>query len=77
MANVEDGGGNLEEDEYFRSATDDNSFTHLEGVYADGYNTDTSQYVEAVSLINTIFKQFEGLTPRRVKKVILARTVQS
>jgi hypothetical protein len=31
----------------------------------------------AVSLINTIRQQFEGLTPREMKEAILTRTVQS
>ena len=48
-----------------------------DGVDADDYDTDTSQHMGAVSLTNTIRKQFEGLTPREVKEAILARTVQS
>ena len=43
---------------------------------ADGYDTDTSQHMGAVLLINTMRKQFKGLTPREVKEDILARTVQ-
>ena len=43
---------------------------------ADGYNIDTSQHMGAVLLINTIRQQFEGLTPRKMKEAILAKTVQ-
>merc|ERR1712153_12517 len=49
----------------------------IDGLDADDYDTDTSQHMGAVSLINTIRRQFEGLTPREVKEAILARTVQS
>ena len=51
------------------------AFKYVEGVDADDYDTDTSQHMGAVSLINTIRKQFEGLTPREAKEAILARTV--
>ena len=44
---------------------------------ADGYNTDTSQHMGAVSPINTINQQYEGLTPRELKEAIVAWTVQS
>ena len=43
---------------------------------ADGYDTDTSQHMGVVSLINTLRKKFEGLTPREMKEAILARTLQ-
>ena len=44
---------------------------------ADRYDTDTSQHMGAVSLINTTRKKSEGLTPREVKEAILARTAHS
>ena len=44
---------------------------------ADGYETDTSQYMGAVLLIDTIRQQFEGVTPRETKEAVLSRTVQS
>ena len=53
------------------------AYEYIDGLDADDYDTDTSQHMGAVSLINTIRKQFEGLTPREVKEAILARTVQS
>ena len=49
---------------------------HVNGLDANGYDTDTSQYMGAVLLGNTLHKQFKGLTPREVKEAILARTVQ-
>ena len=53
------------------------TFEYKNGMDADRYDTDTSQYIGAVSLINTIRQKFEGLTPREVKKAIIARTVRS
>ena len=53
------------------------TFEYVNGMDADRYNTDISQHMGTVSLINTIRQQFEGLTPREVKEAILARTVQS
>ena len=72
MANVAED-EDTSDDEYDGMDT----FEYVEGVDADDYDTDTSQHMGAVSLINIIRKQFEGLTPREVKEAILARTVQS
>merc|ERR1712086_114788 len=52
------------------------TFKYGKGLDADDHDTDISQHMGAVPLINTIRKQFEGLTPREVKEAILARTVQ-
>ena len=53
------------------------AYEYIDGLDADDYDTDMSQHMGAVSLINTIRKQFEGLTPREVKEAILTRTNQS
>ena len=53
------------------------AYEYIDGLDADDYDTDTSRHMGTVSLINTIRKQFEGLTPREVKEAILARTDQS
>ena len=44
---------NESEDEYFGTGTDGNPFGIVDGMDADGYKTDTSQNMGAVSLINT------------------------
>ena len=61
MVNVADA-GSKSEDEYFGTATDGKPFGTVNGMDANEYNTDTSQHMGAVSLINTIRKQFKGLT---------------
>ena len=53
------------------------TFEYVNGMDADGYNTDTNQHMGTVSLISASRQQFGGLTPREVKEGILARTVQS
>ena len=53
------------------------TFEYVNSMDADGYDTDTSQHMGAVLLINTIRQQFEGLIPRELKEAILARTFQS
>ena len=76
MMNVADAIDELE-DEYYGTGTDGDCFAIVNDIDADGYDTDTSQYMGAVSLINTSRKQFKGLTPRETKEDILARTAQS
>ena len=71
MANVAEN-DDTSDDEYDGMDT----YKYINVLDADDYDTDTSQHMGAVSLINTIRKQFEGLTPREVKEAILARTVQ-
>ena len=53
------------------------TFEYVNGMDAGRYDTDTSQHMGAVSLINTIRQQFEGVTPREKKEAVLSRTVQS
>ena len=72
MANVAEE-DDTTEDEYDGMDT----FEYVDGVDTDNYDTDTNQHMGAILLINTIRKQFEGLTPREVKEAMLARTVQS
>ena len=72
MANVVEN-EDTSEDEYDGM----DAYEYIDGLDADDYDTDTSQHMGAVSLINTIRKQFEGLIPREVKGATLARTLQS
>jgi hypothetical protein len=62
MANV----ANVEiksEDEYVGTGTDGSPFRIVNNMDADRYDTDTSQHRGTVSLMNTVRKQFKGLTP--------------
>ena len=62
MANV----ANVEiksEDEYVGTGTDGSPFGIVNNMDADRCDTDTSQHRGTVSLMNTVRKQFKGLTP--------------
>jgi hypothetical protein len=76
MVNVADT-SNESGDEYLRTGTNSDRFGTVNGMDADGYDTDASQHMGNVLLINTIRMQLEGLTPREVKETSLARIVQS
>ena len=62
LVNVADGSGESEDNECFMSDTNDYCFTYVNGPDVDGYDTDTSQYIGDVLLVNMIRKQFKGLT---------------
>ena len=74
--NMVNGGDGSEEDEHFGSANRDDHFLHATNLCTEEQDTDMTQHTGAVSLINTLYKQFEGLTPREAKQAILAKTVQ-